>query len=371
VQAAGWRPDPDGSPRWRWWDGSAWTDRTVAMDAASAARPPDTAGPGAPPTELPAWARPTWRARHRAVPTASGALGAIAGVFVVVAAAVVISDHFTATGGRGIAVLVSLVVAAAGSALAVSGVGPTRTSGTAMLAGGILLLTTSALGDALDPASAVPVFTAAVVWAAAYVAGPTRSHALFLGLAVAGLWAGLLVEVAVPDPGAFGWSDPTGEVVVVSTLVGGIAVLAAAGADRARLAGVAAPLLAVGVPILAVGAYAALADDPREGGVLALLAGAGVLVVGGVARRRFTTWAGAVLAGVGAIALAGDTFQDVGPNGIALVFAFLAVAFAGAAFTVAQRLGDPLDEAAHERLSTPGVPAAAVPATGPPRAPVS
>src|SRR5688500_8286582 len=163
------------------------------MDAATTGPPRSAGSDGAPPPDLPAWMRPTWRARHRPLPTASGALGAIAGAFAVVAAGVVISDHFDATGGRGIAVLVALAVVAAGAVLVVRDLGPVRTAGTAMLAGGILLLTTSALGDAQDTTSGTPVFAAAFLWAAAYVAGPTRSHALFLGLAVVGLWAGLLV----------------------------------------------------------------------------------------------------------------------------------------------------------------------------------
>ncbi len=32
-QPAGWFPDPDGEPRRRWWDGSAWTDHYLEYDA--------------------------------------------------------------------------------------------------------------------------------------------------------------------------------------------------------------------------------------------------------------------------------------------------------------------------------------------------
>jgi hypothetical protein len=165
----------------------------------------------------------------------------------------------------------------------------------------------------------------AVFWVsiAAYLASylfvrGTRGHTLYLGFAAVQLWSYVVVK-AEPHLGEAllariistrsipGLVAPPSRVsfttVGATSLVFGIAYLLAAWwCDRTGRHGPALPLALVGLLVTLAG-IAALAPDAKQigSGLLLIVIGLAVLVYGGKAERRFTTWTAALATGFGAV----------------------------------------------------------------------
>jgi hypothetical protein len=146
----------------------------------------------------------------------------------------------------------------------------------------------------------------------------TRGHTLYLGFAAVQLWSYVVVK-AEPHLGEAllariistrsipGLVAPPSQVsfttVGAISLVFGIGYLLVAWwCDRTGRHGPALPLALVGLLVTLAG-IAALAPDAKQigSGLLLLVIGLAVLVYGGKAERRFTTWTAALAAGFGAV----------------------------------------------------------------------
>lgn len=224
-----------------------------------------------------------------------------------------------------------------------------------------------------------------VAWLALYVVGPARGRMLLLALAlvVAPIFVMEQVEEisGVPEsvgevfgqtffggypddmtydedgfpvidetttfeePVAPEFPDPTnlGAIALAFGLVyvGAGLVLARAGFD-----GTGTPFSAIGGIALLIG-IAFLADDLKDvgSGLALVVLGLLVLVVGAVAARRFTTWFGGFLVGVGVLVLVAEALGD-DSSGLtsSIVFLLVGLAVVFAAHLVAAVLGEPAEE---------------------------
>jgi hypothetical protein len=132
--------------------------------------------------------------------------------------------------------------------------------------------------------------------------------------AVSGTEADFTDPFATPEPVPA--DDDSLEVGVLSGLFGAGYLLALRALDRRRLAGLATAFVVPGVAALTV-SVATLGDASGElvvGGLLGLGAGVFAAWCASVTRRRFTTWAGAVLGAVGGLLVAAD-LSDPGAEG--------------------------------------------------------
>ena len=336
------------------------------------------ATPVPPPEDPP---RPTsgprlgWRAERRPSPGFAHVLGAVAGIFAVVAT---VAFVVAAAGDdpQIVGIIFSLVLVAAAKLLGFKAPGPVRSACTAalVLAVPVLWFFAFAGGGSFGRGEyrGVLILTA-VSYAALYLLGWTVGRGVFLAgtLLVSTSW--IAFEIAgnggglVPfqdqlsssasstvDVGSVGSSGSSTAAAVVTILLGLAYLAAGAALDRRRLVGVATPFVAVGAYETITGAVALGAQESTlVGGLLAIAAGAVVgLVAARGENRRASTWFGAVAVFGGMVAIIADVAPSsaAGVGGIAAAFA---VVLGALAWRLAPVLGEPDDG----RPATPATPA--------------
>ncbi len=328
---------------------------------------PGSGPPGAPgPVVLDAARRWLgWRTRIRPFPALTGALGAAGGLLVVVGVIALGADQATDDGSGtagaafcAVTILVALVAMIVGTEPVRAGA--VAATVVAVPAFWVFLLAVDASGD---PSSAIEVLTL-ISWVVLFFAPPAKGRAVFLAGSVALLWLFVVDQVAEADP-FDGFQSSSGSVTFESepgpvfpedapfsdedfppppqldqefdsfdgdaiiqeeqpfdsdhpdrppgivSMVFGLVYLAVAWAlDRRGLAGAGTPFILVGAIALAAGSIGATPDVPWLAGVLVLATGALTVLIAAQARRRGSAWLGLLLVVGGAIAFAGDLFQD-------------------------------------------------------------
>jgi hypothetical protein len=287
-----------------------------------------------------------WRAERRATPWLSHAFAAAGGALVTLGVVIVGADAAGDDGSGTLGVVLCLVVILAGYAalsLLPAGFG----------AGAVAAIVTAvpgAIGFLLLPDSDGPdvlrgfLVLSVLGWAVCFVAPRTRGRVVFASLALLFVWAWMIGEVTGfgedIEPVYFGPSleltgtefdgtdpfatpedfsdsdDDSLEIGLVSALFGVGYLLALRALDGRGLAGLATAFVVPGLTAIAsaVGALGDASGELVAGGVLGLLAGVFAAWCAALTRRRFTTWVGAALGGVGALLVAGD-LTDPGADG--------------------------------------------------------
>lgn len=168
---------------------------------------------------------------------------------------------------------------------------------------------------------------AGLAWVAAYLFGPGRGAAFYLGAALLALWGVLLVQIATPSPSRYRSStefDPSSggsgfdpfaplrsavkdtatRAGLVSLIVGLLYLVLAARLDRRGDGRPATPLFATAALVLTVGVLA-LGNQLKVQGasLLGIALGAVTMLLGTRAGRRFTSWYGGLAVAVGFLAL--------------------------------------------------------------------
>lgn len=139
--------------------------------------------------------------------------------------------------------------------------------------------------------------------------------------------------------------DPT-NLGVIALAFGLGYLLASLLASRRGYLGTGTPLAAVGAVVTALG-VALLADDLGDvgSGIALVVLGAGVLAVGAVAARRFTSWFGGLLVGIGVLVLVGEALgEDASTMTTSIVFLFVGLAVVCVAHLLGAALGEPAEE---------------------------
>jgi hypothetical protein len=288
------------------------------------------------------------RARRRAEPRASIAIGAGGCALAVLGGAVVSID--AADGGGRIDLLPGLLVM---GALVAGGVaaqrrwrsGPLAAAGTvAVLLGVPVLLVFGTLLLDEHRFRLLPIVVlSTLTWAGAYLFGPGRGRPAYLGAAAIGLWLTVLDAfgdldrlpylifpvVLTPSfdggPGVdlFGRPDLT-TTGLLSLAVGAGLVALSRRLDQRGGHGAATPLLVAGIPALVVGC-AAMADELEVAGAGLVVAAVGLALAlhGGSVGRRATAWIGGALTAIGVGAVLGDLTDDDAAGGLVLLLAGL------------------------------------------------
>ncbi|MFN8026379.1 MAG: hypothetical protein U0W40_08550 [Acidimicrobiia bacterium] len=314
------------------------------------------------PAAAPSGFRLGWRAERRPSPGFAHVLGAVAGVFAVVA---MVAFVIAASGDdpQIPGVLGSLVLVAAALLLGSRAPGPIRSACTAALVLGAPVLWFFALagnGNFGEGELRGFLLLTTFTYLGLYLTGWTKGRSIFLGgtLLVFANW--LTFEVASGSSGIIPFQDQVtssfnSSLNVTSSsssstaagvaMVLGIAYLLAGGAlDRKRLAGAATPFIAVGAYETIVGAVSLGGQESTlVGGILAIVAGSlvGVIAAHGE-NRRGSTWFGAVAVFGGMVAIIADIAPSsaAGVGGIATAFALVLGVLA---WRLAPVLGEPDD----------------------------
>jgi hypothetical protein len=332
--------------------------------------------PAAPEPAVPRASRFGWRAEQRPRPGFAHALGAMAGVFAVVAVIAFVveaaGDDPTAPG-----VIFNLLLIAVAWAIGARVPGPLRSAATAVLVLAVPVLWFFALAGGGNfgrgEIRGVLLLTLAGYLLLSLV-GWTRGRGVFIAGALLVLASWLSFEVAGSSNSqilpfqdqissstntSLGTStsdslagDSTSAASAVVMLLGLAYLAFGAAFDSRRWAGLATPFVGVGAYAAISGAVALGADDSTlAAGLLAIVAG---LIVGFVAsrgeNRRATTWIGALTVLVGMAVIIGDIAPSsaAGVGGIAAGFA---LALGAVAVLLAPRLGEPVDGAPEPETS--------------------
>lgn len=335
------------------------------------------------------------RAERRTTPRIGIALAGAGALIAVVGAIGIGGDNLTSGDGdlqRIPGVLVSAVLIAGGM-LVLHRVrsGPIATGSSVSVAVGIpaLLVFLTVRDDYPGFAFDVSILLATAAWAAAYLVGPARGRIVLLTLALVGAPIFVLEQVedisSVPEEignafvssffgaaqesfddstafdGSTGFEDapepflpdaPPEPDFPDATTVGGIllafgVVYAATGhvLNRRLLDGVGTPFAPLAVIATALG-LVSLGDDLGElgTGILLVLLGTALTFMGATAARRFTTWSGGALAGIGVVVLVTEALGDTtGTTAFVVLFlAGWAVIFVAHLLVVA--IGEPTEE---------------------------
>jgi len=332
----------------------------------------DTTEPIAAPTP-----RLGWRAERRPRPGFAHVLGAVAGVYAVVA---LVAFVIAAAGDdpQTVGVVFSLVLVAAATLLGFKTPGPVRSAYTSVLVLTVPVLWFFALvGNGSFGRSELRGFLLLTVmsYLALYLVSWTRGRGVFLVGTLVVFTSWIAFEIAANGSGIVPFQDQVSSstnssvnlgatggsttAAAVVTLLLGLAYLAAgASLDRKQLAGAA-------TPFIGVGAYETVSGAASLGGQeSALIAGLLVIAAGAIVglvaargeNRRASTWFGAIAVFGGMVAVIADIAPNsaAGVGGIATAFA---VALGVIAWRLAPVLGEPDDGDTEPRtvLASPDV----------------
>ena len=352
---------------------------TDVTDSSGTAAPPPE-----PPAEPPSAPRLGWRAERRPSPGFAHVLGAVAGVFAVVA---MVAFVVAAAGDdpQTVGIIFSLVLVAAAKLLGFKAPGPVRSACTAALVLAVPVLWFFALvggGDFGRAEYRGALILTTLSYLALYLLGWTVGRGVFLAGTLLVFTSWISFEIAasggglVPfqdqisssasstvDVGSFGSSGSSTGAAVVTMLLGLAFLAAGASLDRRRLVGVATPFVAVGAYETVIGAVALGASESTlVAGLLAIAAGAIVgLVAARGENRRASTWFGAIAVFGGMVAIIADVAPSsaAGVGGIATAFT---VVLGAIAWRLAPVLGEPDDGRSRRRPhGTPGAPGSPLP----------
>ena len=326
---AGWYQDPTGRFDHRYHDGMAWT-ATVASGGVSSTDPGGTPNDPSPVagtdagTGLPAFVDRLEYARERPVARLDGALAAAAGVLGAAGVLVVGSGRSVSTGGL---IGATLVLLAAGYALAFSSLTMLRPAATVLVAAGVAVLPFAVLRGLTDDGKlAGPLALVALLAIAAYVAPGLRGRPFLLGLALLAvlLTLGWLVLQGSPSSSGvdsgFGdesttpidaVSNPSESVAAMVLAVGAAYVACTALLDRRGYRGLGTVFAAVGIAGVVLGTLGTSQNLGNVGGALLVVAAGIVLAaVGAFAHRRATLWIGVAFLVPGIIGLVAALLSD-------------------------------------------------------------
>ncbi len=349
------------------------------MTDTTATTPTPPEEPASPPSP-PSGPRLGWRAERRPSVGFAHVLGAVAGVFAVVA---MVAFVIAAAGDdpRAVGILFSLVLVAAAKLLGFKAPGPVRSACTAVLVLAVPVLWFFALaGDGtLEESHLRGILILTIIsYVALYLLGWTVGRGVFLAGALLVLASWIAFEISSNGGGIVPLGDQlsssasssvnlgsassgSSTAAAVVTMLLGLAYLATgASLDRKRLMGVATPFVAVGAYETVTGAIALGAQESTlVGGLLAIAAGAIVgLVASRGENRRASTWFGALAVFGGMVAIIADVAPSsaAGVGGIATAFA---VVLGVGAWRLAPVLGEP-DDGHPVAPTAPTAPAAPV-----------
>jgi len=366
THPAGWYADPLGRFDQRYWDGSRWTEHVVTAgmqqvdpDGVSAAATMETttvrSDPGDPNAQVdPAAERPTgiWPlldsmgadARLRPRPSLRLALAGGGGLVMAIGlAALIIGDD----GEQSMATVAGLVLVAIGLAARLApttaAIDELRSAAVSFGAAGIVLFGIGAAGDSAGEAWSLLLVGA--LFLAAWAVKGFRGRPLMLGLGALFLVSALGAATASSDEYCYydeyfeeevceypssdlGLPDEVGSAIGDQSSV---FLLAAAGLlglvwvlDRRGYHGVATPLTVSALLSAFIGTGQSFVDLGTTGpAILILVVGVLVCLVGSHGARRATTWWGAALAVIGAVAfwVAAMTPEGAGDIGTTLLVA--------------------------------------------------
>jgi hypothetical protein len=326
-----------------------------------------------------------WRAEQRPRPGFTHALGAVAGVFAVVAVAAFVAEaggDDPVAPGVGFTLLLIAAALVVGAKAPGPAPGPLRAASTTVLVLAVPLLWFFAFSGSdtfgRGEFRGILLLTTGC-YLLLYLAGWTRGRGVFLAGTLLVLTTWITFEIS-GDSGAqlvpfqaqissstdssFGTStgldssaDSSSAAAAATMLLGLLYLAVGASYDRKRWAGLATPFVAVGAYATITGTVGLDPDGSRlTVGILAIVAGAIVGLVGSRGdNRRATTWIGALTVLGGMVAVITDIAPDsaAGLGGIATGFA---VVLGAVAVLLAPRLGEPDDGAPRPAPGDPGAP---------------
>jgi hypothetical protein len=307
------------------------------------------------------------RAVRRAEPRLGVGLAAAGSLMLVIGALAISGDQLVGEGGGADGsqfpgLIISLAVVVAGVVLTARfRHGPLAGAGVAASAVAlppfVFFLTFS---KSSAPSFNTILLLSCVGWAAAYVLGPGRGHAFYLGSLVVGLWLWFLelTEHLFSFPldilsvlagsftstssgsGAFQRALPDAtNIGAYSLLFGGAYIVIGRVLDRRERRGMATPFVFGGVLTLVVGILA-LSNDLEQVGTGVLFAATGLILayLGATEGRRATNWIGAALVGLGLTLVVAEPFDS------ATAFGFVELVVGGGVILGAHRLATQFQE---------------------------
>lgn len=282
-------------------------------------------------------------AARRPPPSLAGAMAGVGGALVAGGLIAVAGDWWASSGSTARPVVVTGSALASGAVAQARAGGPARAA--AVAASG---LAAPALAFFLNAGGGIPslrgtALVAGALLAALYLVGPGRGHTFHLAVLAGAGWLFALSVGHAGLGGSFaGGFGTLADVVAgagLASMATGVAYLGAGAWLHARgLEGMATPLLAVGAVALPLGTVGAVEGDVAVGALVAL-GGAAVAAVGGLCRRRGTTWTGVAVGGAGIVAVA----VAVGSGGVvvpAAVVVGAGLALVGLSPPVAAAVGE-------------------------------
>lgn len=330
-------------------------------DTTAAPTTPPEQPPGPPSSSGP---RLGWRAERRPSPGFAHVLGAVAGVFAVIA---VVAFVVAAAGDdpQAVGIVFSLVLVTVAKLLGFKAPGPVRSACTAALVLAVPVLWFFALaGDGTLEQSHLRgiLILTMISYLALYLLGWTVGRGVFLAGTLLVLASWIAFEISSNGGGIVPLGDQisssasssvnlgsassgSSTAAAVVTMLLGLSYLAAGSAlDRRRLMGAATPFIAVGAYETITGAVALGAQESTlVGGLLAIASGAIVgLVAARGENRRASTWFGAFAVFGGMVAIIADIAPSsaAGVGGIATAFTLV---LGVVAWRLAPVLGEPDD----------------------------
>jgi hypothetical protein len=277
------------------------------------------------------------------------------------------SGLFGSGGGGGssrhyLGALLAFVVVVIGYALAIGARrGPLASAGLGAAAIGVPVLFGFLTFDGFAGGTSINIdavtWVSIAVWLASYfLVRGAQGHAFLIGLTAVLLWVYALDKVgpgganlvsAVPGVGDAGLSARNFDSAAgVSLMIGLVYYLIAAALDASGRRGIAVPFVLVGFPAVTAGVFG-LSGELHLVGVGLMLFVIGLLFAwyGARTERRFTTWAWAVGAALGAGLVVGKIVEAGGGAAIGAALIVLGALFVVGAALLARALGEPDDVA--------------------------
>jgi hypothetical protein len=262
--------------------------------------------------------------------------------------------------------IISLVVVAVGYALAIiARRGPLATAGVTASALGVPVCVEFLTLDLGGGSTQLVNFDATVwisvaAWLVSYLfVRGTRGHSVYLGFVALVVWDYIVDKVApIPLTQAVQSRLPTAGSVLnglgpgfdlttlgaVSLVIGAVYYAIALGLDRSGRAGAATPIALVAFLAVVLGIAALTPDLDQAGtGVVVLIAGLVLGAYGARFGRRFTTWAWAAGAALGAALLVAKAVSNTGGADLGVALICAGAAFVAGGALLAKAFGEPDD----------------------------